>query len=110
MADYECPACGGGFPATDAADDACPWCGEAMGAGGDSDDGQPAVPRLPDGRRYVPIEPDRGRSVPREPYEPTIVNDRSTLREEDTIGNVFGSGIADAGSVLSQLNQSDTDV
>ena len=22
MSDYECPACGGGFPATDAADDA----------------------------------------------------------------------------------------
>jgi len=30
MTDYECPTCGGGFPATDAADDECPWCGEAM--------------------------------------------------------------------------------
>jgi uncharacterized Zn finger protein (UPF0148 family) len=29
VTDYECPACGGGFPAADA-DGECPWCGEAM--------------------------------------------------------------------------------
>ena len=35
MTDYECPSCGGGFPASDA-DGECPWCGEAM-AGSDGD-------------------------------------------------------------------------
>lgn len=29
MPDFECPECGGGFPAA-AHDNACPWCGEAM--------------------------------------------------------------------------------
>jgi len=29
MSDYQCPACGGGFPASDMAD-GCPWCGESM--------------------------------------------------------------------------------
>lgn len=29
MPDFECPECGGGFPAA-AHDNACPWCGEGM--------------------------------------------------------------------------------
>lgn len=40
MTDYECPDCGGGFPAAAAIDDVCPWCGEAM----DGADDQPITP------------------------------------------------------------------
>jgi hypothetical protein len=29
MTDYECPECGGGFPASHT--DGCPWCGESFG-------------------------------------------------------------------------------
>lgn len=41
MTDYECPGCGGGFPAADA-DGACPWCGEGM-----ADGARPETPRQP---------------------------------------------------------------
>jgi hypothetical protein len=30
MVDYDCPRCGGGFPAAAATDDECPWCGREM--------------------------------------------------------------------------------
>jgi len=84
MSDYECPACGGGFPTTDA-DDACPWCGESMDGDAGNDSATPqSAPRLPDGRRYVPI--DRGDVNPMRPYEPTITND-------DTDDGVLSSNI-----------------
>jgi hypothetical protein len=42
MPDYECPACGGGFPASAGITaDACPWCGELMD--GDDGDDPPGV-------------------------------------------------------------------
>jgi hypothetical protein len=93
MTDYECPACGGGFPAADA-EGKCPWCGEAMNS-----DGEPTTPSAP-----FQIPPGRvTRPVRREPYEPTIVNRDPEIgvpeshfdSDSTTDTQRLGSGVAD---------------
>jgi len=55
MPDYECPACGGGFPQADA-DGGCPWCGESFDA---SDCSGVSTPTLETGRSALNPPPSQ---------------------------------------------------
>ena len=121
MSDYECPGCGGGFPATDAADDACPWCGEAMADGDGDDPDTPGVTPGPLWRRPVrrPPSPPYGRDTYNEPRHPTredvspIIGDTISTGT-DTVGgaeldddrDIFNSGIATADDLLGESGDS----
>jgi len=82
MTDYECPSCGGGFPAVDAGDN-CPWCGESM-------DG--------DAPSAGPFEPERSRLFDTVP--------KSLLPGADrTIGDSNGAGSFDGIGRLGRANR-----
>jgi len=69
MSDWQCPACGGGFPAH-AADGACPWCGESI------NDGDGAEQRHPPGVHT----PSAGFDL-----EPTIPDDLTPLMDGNDV-------------------------
>jgi hypothetical protein len=102
MVDYECPACGGGFPASvGSTADACPWCGEQMDG---DDDPDPLTPSTPTTEPLHPFwdsgirnrRPELGTPDPEDLYDPEgpakVGGVRKGIRTKDIIGTTIQRG------------------